>query len=98
MSVGFAFLQDAAWGCRADSGNFIRHQSKIDDEHDDCAESDEPARDLQIIVPGGIGFEFAFSDPFGVIFIDVFDFKIMRDVKLIQSDPDCKCNMASLSV
>jgi len=54
--------------------------------------------DLQVIVPGGIGFEFAFSDPFGIIFIDVFDFKIMRDVKFIQSDPDCKCNMASLRV
>ena len=44
--------------------------------------------DLQILVPVGIDLQFSFTDPFGIIFIDVLDFKIMFDVEFFQSGPD----------
>jgi hypothetical protein len=44
--------------------------------------------DFQILVPVGIDLQPAFTDPFGIIFIDVFDFKIVFDIKFFQSGPD----------
>lgn len=44
--------------------------------------------DLQILVPVGIDLQFAFPDPFGIVFVDVFDFKIVFQVEFFQSGPD----------
>lgn len=44
--------------------------------------------DLQILVPVGVDLEFAVTDPLGVIFVDVLDFKIVFQVEFFQSGPD----------
>ena len=44
--------------------------------------------DFQIFVPIGIDLQLAFTDPPGVVLIDVFDFKVMFEVELFQSGPD----------
>ena len=44
--------------------------------------------DLQILVPVGIDFESSFPDPFGVVFVDIFYFKIVLEVEFVQSGPD----------
>ena len=44
--------------------------------------------DFQILVPVGIYLKFAFSDPSGIIFIDVFNLKAMFDVEFFQSCQD----------
>ncbi|BBO67634.1 hypothetical protein DSCA_15640 [Desulfosarcina alkanivorans] len=43
---------------------------------------------LQVFVPVGVDLQFALADPFGVIFIDAFDFKVVSDVEFFQSGPD----------
>jgi hypothetical protein len=43
---------------------------------------------FQILVPVGIDLELSFPDPFGIVFIDVFDFEGMIDVKFFQSCQD----------
>jgi len=44
--------------------------------------------DFQILVPVGIDFEFAFTDPFGIVLINIFDLKFMFQVEFFQSGPD----------
>jgi hypothetical protein len=44
--------------------------------------------DLQILVPVGIDLQFSFTDPFGIIFIDVLYFKVVFDIEFFQSGPD----------
>ena len=44
--------------------------------------------DFQVLVPVCIDLELAFANPFGIIFIDVFNLKIMLDVKFFQSCQD----------
>jgi hypothetical protein len=44
--------------------------------------------DFQILVPVGVDLQFSFTDPFGIVFIDVLDFKIVFDVEFFQSGPD----------
>ena len=44
--------------------------------------------DLQILVPVGIYLQFAFTYPFGIIFINVFNFEVVFDVEFFQSGPD----------
>ncbi len=44
--------------------------------------------DLQVLVPVGVDFEFAFTDPLGIILIDIFDFKFVFQVEFFQSGPD----------
>jgi hypothetical protein len=44
--------------------------------------------DFEIFVPVGIDLESAFPDPTGIILINTFDFKFMRDVEFFQSGPD----------
>ncbi len=42
----------------------------------------------QILVPVGIDPELTLPDPFGVIFINIFYFKVMFQVEFFQSRPD----------
>ena len=44
--------------------------------------------DFQVLVPVGIDLQFAFPDPFGVVFIDVFDDEVVLDVEFFQSCQD----------
>ena len=44
--------------------------------------------DFQLLVPVGIDLESSFPDPFGIIFVDVFDDKVMLDVEFFQSCQD----------
>jgi hypothetical protein len=44
--------------------------------------------DIQIGVPIRTDVEFTFADPFGVVFINVFDLKIVVEVEFLQSGPD----------
>jgi len=44
--------------------------------------------DLAVLVPFGVGFQFPFPDPSGIQLDNADDFKIMRDVEFVQSDPD----------
>ena len=44
--------------------------------------------DFQVPVPVGTDFQSSFPDPFCVVLIDAFYFKIVRDVELLQSGPD----------
>jgi hypothetical protein len=46
--------------------------------------------DLQVLVPIGTDFQFSFPYPLGIILNNAFDFKIVRNVELFQSRPDCK--------
>jgi len=43
---------------------------------------------FQIFIPVGIDLQFSFPDPFGVIFINVFDDKIMFKIEFFQSCQD----------
>lgn len=43
---------------------------------------------FQILIPVGIDIQFSFTNPFGVVFIDVFNFKLMRDIEFFQSCQD----------
>jgi hypothetical protein len=44
--------------------------------------------DFEILVPIGIDLEFAFPNPFGVIFINIFDDKVVGNVEFSQSCQD----------
>jgi hypothetical protein len=44
--------------------------------------------DFQVLVPVGVDLEAAFPDPFGIVLINVLDFKIVFDVEFLQSGPD----------
>ena len=43
---------------------------------------------LQVFVPVGADLEFAFTYPFGIVFVDIFYFKVMFQVEFFQSGPD----------
>ena len=43
---------------------------------------------LEVLVPVGIDLEPSFPDPFGIVFINVFDDKVVLDVKFFQSCQD----------
>ena len=43
---------------------------------------------FQILVPVGIDFESSFPDPFGIVFINILDDKVVLDVELFQSCQD----------
>jgi hypothetical protein len=43
---------------------------------------------LEVLVPVGIDLEPSFPDPFGIVFIDVFDDKVVFDVEFFQSCQD----------
>lgn len=44
--------------------------------------------DLQVLVPVGVGLEFALPDPFGVVFVNVLDLEFVFDVEFFQSCQD----------
>ena len=44
--------------------------------------------DFKVFVPIGIDFEFAFTDPLGVVFIYVFNFKVVLEIEFFQSCQD----------
>jgi hypothetical protein len=44
--------------------------------------------DLEVLVPEGIDRQFAFADPFGVVFDDAANLKAVGDLEFVQSDPD----------
>ena len=44
--------------------------------------------DFQIFVPIRVDLELTLADPFGIVFIDVFDDKVMLDVEFFQSCQD----------
>ncbi len=44
--------------------------------------------DFEVFVPVGADLQLAFTDPFGIIFIDIFNFKIVFNVEFFQSGPD----------
>ncbi len=44
--------------------------------------------DTQVLVPVGVDFQFSFTDPFCVIFIDVLDLEVMLEIEFCQSGPD----------
>jgi hypothetical protein len=44
--------------------------------------------DLQVLVPVGVDFEFALTDPLGIVLINIFDFKVVFQVEFFQSGPD----------
>ena len=54
--------------------------------------------DLQILVPVGVGFQFALPNPAGVVFVDVLDLEAVGNVEFFQSGPDCKGDVPSLGV
>ena len=43
---------------------------------------------FQVFVPVGVNLEFAFTYPFGIVFVNVFYFKVMFQVEFFQSGPD----------
>ena len=65
---------------------------------DDLAGILDSELDLQVFVPVRVDLEFAFPDPFCIVLINIFDFKVMFDVEFFQSGPDCKGNVPSLGI
>ena len=43
---------------------------------------------LKILVPVRVDVQFAFTNPLGVVFVNVFDFKVVLDVEFFQSCQD----------
>jgi hypothetical protein len=43
---------------------------------------------FQVFVPVAVDLQFALTNPLGVIFIDIFDFKVVLEVEFFQSGPD----------
>ena len=54
--------------------------------------------DLEFFVPIRAHLELALADPLGVIFINAFDFKLMRDIELFQSCQDREGDVPSLGI
>jgi hypothetical protein len=44
--------------------------------------------DFQIFVPVRVDLEFAFADPFGIVFVNIFYIKVLFEVEFFQSGPD----------
>jgi hypothetical protein len=55
---------------------------------DDLARVLDRKFDFQVLVPVGVDLEFAFTDPLGVILVNIFDFKVVLEVEFFQSGPD----------
>jgi hypothetical protein len=55
---------------------------------DDLAGILDGELDLEVLVPVGIDLELALTDPLGIVFVNVFDFKVVLDVEFFQSGPD----------
>lgn len=53
---------------------------------------------LQVFVPIRAYLQFPFPDPLRVVLNDTFNFKIIRDVEFLQSDPDCEQFVPSLRI
>jgi len=43
---------------------------------------------FEILVPIRVDFQFSFPDPFGITLNDGYDFKVVRNIKFLQSGPD----------
>jgi len=54
--------------------------------------------DFQILVPVGIDLQFALANPLGVVFVDVLDLELMRNVVFFQSCQDREGNVPSLGI
>ncbi len=52
----------------------------------------------QILIPIRIWFKFPFSDPPGVVLVNVFCLEVMVNVKFLQSGPDREGDVSSLRV
>ncbi len=55
---------------------------------DDLARVLDRKLDLEVFVPVGIDFEPPLPDPFGIVFINTFDFAFVFDAELFQSCQD----------
>jgi len=44
--------------------------------------------DFQVFVPVGVHLEFAFTYPFGIVFVNIFYIKLVFQVEFFQSGPD----------
>ena len=55
---------------------------------DDLAGILDSELDFKVLVPVRIDLEPSLPDPFGVVFVNVFDFKVVFDVEFLQSGPD----------
>ena len=55
---------------------------------DDLAGVLDGELDLEVLVPVRIDLEAAFPDPFGIVFVNVFNIKVVIDVEFLQSGPD----------
>jgi hypothetical protein len=72
----------------------LDHETKIICDRIAIALSNNLARilnrefDFQVLVPVGIDLQVSFTDPFGIIFIDVLNFEVVFDVEFFQSGPD----------
>ena len=53
---------------------------------------------LEVSIPIRVDFQFSFSDPFGITLNDRNDLKLVRNIKFLQSDPDCEELVASFRV
>jgi hypothetical protein len=54
--------------------------------------------DFQVLIPVGIDLQLTFTNPLGIILIDIFDFKIVFEVEFFQSGPDRESYVPSLRV
>jgi hypothetical protein len=43
---------------------------------------------FQVFVPVGVYLKFAFTNPFGIVLVNIFYFKVLFQVKFFQSGPD----------
>ena len=44
--------------------------------------------DFQVLVPVGVDLQSTFTNPFSIVFVDVFNFKVVLKVEFCQSGPD----------
>jgi hypothetical protein len=44
--------------------------------------------DVEVLVPVGVNLQLAFADPLGIVFINIFYFEVVFEVKFFQSGPD----------
>ncbi len=44
--------------------------------------------DFQVFVPVRVDLEFAFANPFGIVFVNIFYIKVMFEIEFFQSGPD----------
>ncbi len=44
--------------------------------------------DFKVFVPVRVDLQFALTNPFGIVFVNIFDFKVLFQVEFFQSGPD----------